>query len=138
MEFNSELIIPLNGARKSLRSNNPDRIRHFAISLRELFTRVLHSLAPDEKVGEWSQDPNHYHKGRPTRRARLLFACREINQDPFSNFIEKDIDAVIAFLKLFQKGTHEAKSNFTDAQLTALQNRAESTLRFLLEIWKTK
>jgi len=134
-ELNAELITPLQGARQSLNSANPDRVRHFATSLRELFTHVLHTLAPDDKVEEWSKAPEHYDRGRPTRRARLLYVCRVLNHDPFSTFIERDIDTVLAFLQLFQQGTHEVTSKYTDSQLNIMLVRMESTLRFLLEIW---
>ena len=135
-ELNPDLLIPLQGARQSLSSENLDRARHFATSLRELFTHVLHTLAPDDKVKEWNKDPNHYDTGKPTRRARLLYICRELNHGPFSTFVKKDVDADIAFLDLFQQGTHEVTSKYTDVQLKAMLVRMESTLRFMLEIWR--
>lgn len=132
---NAELIIPLNGARQSLDSANPDHVRHFATSLRELFTHVLHTLAPDDKIKGWSTTSEHYDKGKPTRRARLLYICRAVNQEPFSTFIEKDIDAGLEFLQLFQRGTHEVVPHYTDLQLRVMLTRMESLLRLLLEIW---
>jgi hypothetical protein len=133
-ELNPEFIVLLRGARQSLISENPDRTRHVATSLRELFTHILHTLAPDEKVKEWSNEPKNYDKGRPTRKARLLYISRELNHDPFSVFIEKDIDANLAFLQLFQQGTHEIIPKYTDDQLKAMLVRMESTLRYILEI----
>lgn len=135
-ELNVELIVPLYGARQSLKSTNPDRVRHFAASLRELFTHVLHTLSPDEKIRNWNNSPEYYDRGRPTRRARLLYICRSLNHDPFSDFLEKDIDAVLEFLKLFQRGTHEIIPTYTNIQLKIMLVRMESTLRFLLEIWR--
>jgi hypothetical protein len=135
-KLNAELIIMLHGARHSLESTNPDRVRHFATSLRELFTHVLQRLAPDDALKNWSSSPEHYDHGRPTRRARLLYICRELNHEPFSKFVEKDIDAVLEFLKLFQRGTHEIIPQYTDCQLRIMLVRMESALRFLLEIWR--
>jgi hypothetical protein len=135
-ELNKELVTPLQGARQTIESDNPDRIRHFSTSLRELFTHVLHLLAPDDKVKEWSMDPTYYKQGRPIRKARLLYICRVLNQDPFSTFVEKDIDTVLAFLELFQQGTHEVTPKYSDFQLRIMLTRMESTLRFLLEIWR--
>jgi hypothetical protein len=44
----------------------------------ELFTHILHGLSPDAEVRKWSTEPAHYHNGRrPTRRAWLLYICRE-------------------------------------------------------------
>ena len=133
-EVNSELIVPLQGARLSLNSTNPDRVRHFATSLRELFTHVLHTLAPDSEIKSWSNSPEHFDKGKPTRRARLLYICRTLNQDEFSDFVEKDIATVLAFLQLFQKGTHEVVAQYSDLQLKIMLLRMESAIRFLLEI----
>jgi hypothetical protein len=137
VRLNVEFVVPLRGARHSLDSLDPDRVRHIAASLRELFTHVLQTLAPDNKVKAWSGAPEHYDKGRPTRRARLLYICRALNQEPFSTFLEKDIDAGLEFLKLFQRGTHEVVTKYTDIQLRAMLVRMESLLRFLLEIWST-
>lgn len=135
-ELNAELIVPLQGARLSLESSNPDRVRHFATSLRELFTHILHTLAPDDKVKAWSTTPDHYDRGKLTRKARLLYVCRTLNHDEFSEFVEKDIASVLAFLQLFQQGTHEITSKYTDLQLNIMLLRMETTIRFLLEIWR--
>ncbi len=133
-EVNPDLIVPLQGARLSLNSTNPDHVRHFAISLRELFTHVLHTLAPDTEVKSWSNSPEHFDKGKPTRRARLLYICRTLNQNEFSDFVEKDIAAVLSFLQLFQQGAHEVVANYSDLQLKIMLMRMESAIRFLLEI----
>jgi hypothetical protein len=135
-ELNVELIVPLQGARSSLKSSNPDRVRHFATSLRELFTHILHTLAPDDKVEAWSNTSKDYDNGKLTRKARLLYICRPLNHDEFSEFIEKDIASVLAFLQLFQRGTHEIVPKYSDLQLNIMLLRMETTLRFLLEIWR--
>lgn len=133
--LDSELIVPLRGARSSLESANPDYKRHFASSLRELFTHVLHALSPDEKIRAWSTASEHYDKeGKPTRRARLRYICRTLNHEPFSTFIEKDIDTSLVFLQLFQRGTHEVVSSYDDDQLRIMLVKMESVLRLLLEI----
>lgn len=134
--LDTQLISLLDGARQSLESTNPDRIRHFSASLRELFTHVMHKLAPDEDVKNWSSSPAHYDNGRPTRRARLLYICRSWNREPFSDFLEKDVEAATKLLTLFQKGTHGVSPNFTDDQLRVMLVRMECTLRFLLVIWR--
>lgn len=123
------------GANASLHSDNPDRARHTATSLRELFTHVLHRLAPDEEVRKWSTLPEHYdEKGKPTRRARLLYICREINHGPFSDFVQQDVKAGLEFIQLFQRGTHEITISFTQSQLLALKIKMDSLLRFLIQI----
>lgn len=128
-------LIPLrNGAKQALQSNNPDRVRHFITSYRELFTHILQRLAPDEQVRSWSSDPEHYAKNRPTRKARLLYIGRHISEPTFAPFLEKDIDAALEALQLFQKGTHAVSVNYSTDQLTVLEIRIEATIRFMLEV----
>lgn len=124
----------LQGAVQALRSDNPDKVRHFSISLRELFTHVLHRLSPDDAVKKWSTSTDDFHNGRPTRRARLKYISREIDQTSFRKFVEADIKASLEFLSLFQGGTHGIRPVYTDSQLKAMLVRMENTLGFLIEV----
>lgn len=132
--INQDLLEMLLGARHSLKSNHPDSVRHFATSFRELFTHVIHVLAPDDAIISWTSEPSHFHEGRPTRKARLLYICRNVNHGPFTKFIDKDINALLEFTNLFQRGTHRITHDFTHDQLTAMSLRMESGLRFILEV----
>lgn len=120
------------GAKESLSSTNPDKKRHVVVSLREMLTHILHGIAPDNEVSKWISKPSHYHEGRPTREARLLYVCRDINHGPFKQFVNKDVDSHIKFIRLFQRGTHEIDISFTDQQLKTLIVRSEALARFLL------
>ena len=133
-QFDSSLCPLLAGARQSLTSKNPDRARHVTTSLRELFTHVLHSLAPDADVSSWTSQGSHFHSGRPTRRARLLYVCRNINERPFTDFVRDDVSATLSFVESLQAGTHTVESQLTPAQLKATVARMESLLVFLLQI----
>jgi len=131
----SEFVNLLNGAREALSSDNPDRVRHFTASLRELHAHVIHRLAPDKDLLSWTRDPHHYDKnGKPTRTARLLYINRHINHPPFSAFVEDDIRSILSLLELLNKGIHKVKGDFTTEQLHAILVRAECSLRFILEI----
>jgi len=129
-----ELLKLWEGAKQALTSNNPDRVRHFITSFRELFTHVLHLLSPDDNLRKWSTSPNDFANNRPTRRARLCYISRGINHGAFTAFIEKDVAATLAICDLFQAGTHGINSSFNEAQLFALKNRAESAICFMLTI----
>ncbi len=131
-DFDPELMTAWLGAKEALRSGNPDRGRHVSVALREIVTRVLHKLTPDSDVRSWSKDPYHFHKGRPTREARLLFICRGVNHGPFLKFVGADVRASMEFIDLFHRGTHALSAPFSDEQLRALFVRADSLLRFLL------
>lgn len=133
-EINPELVMLWKGATQVLKSDNPDKARHFSISIRELLTQVLHNLAPDKQVGAWTVNPQHFHNNRPTRKARLLYICRDINTKPLSSFVQTDIESVLKFINLFQQGTHSVSNPFNSRQLIALKARAESTIKYLIEI----
>lgn len=119
------------GSSAALRSTNPDRARHFAVSRRELMISVLDRLAPDEEVREWSRDPSLYQNdGRPTRTARLLFVCRIFA--PFEEFVRIDHRLVSETLRLLQKTTHALEADVTLEQLEAAETRHDQHLLFLL------
>ncbi|HHT9115780.1 MAG: hypothetical protein HY607_10535 [Planctomycetes bacterium] len=124
------------GAKAALSSTNPDKKRHVVVSLREMLTYILHSIAPDSEISKWTSKPSHFHEGRPPREARLLYICRDINHGPFEQFVNRDVDAHVKFIHLFQRGTHELNINFTEQQLRTLVVRTESLVRFLLITWK--
>jgi hypothetical protein len=124
------------GAKEALNSHNPDATRHFVTSLRELITHVINKLSPDDEIKAWSNSLDYYHNNRPTRRGRLLFICRNINHNQFSDLLKKDIDALLAYVDVFQEGTHAIDSQLTKTQLDLLMLKAESTIRFLIRIWK--
>jgi len=124
-----------NGAKEVIKSRGSDAPRHLSISLRELLTHVIHKLSPDENIRKWSTLPEHYHKDRPTRKARLLYIYRSVSFGPFSNFVEKDIEALLSLFDLFQEGTHSVTPPFSDEQLAMLLARTESALRFLIKSW---
>lgn len=128
------LIKLYRGAKEAIVSQGTDKIRHVTVSLRELVTHVLHKLSPDEEILKWNNDPSNIVNGRPTRKTRLLFICRNINHDDFLNFVNKDISSTISFLDLLQEGTHAINANYDDKQLEALVLRVESLLIFLINI----
>ena len=120
------------GAKVALYSDNPDRMRHVVVSLRELVNHVLHRIAPNDEIKRWTTDHNHFHDGRPTRAARVLYICRGINNGPFTDFISADVKASIECINLFQRGTHELLITFSEHQIKTLVVRTESLLRLLL------
>jgi len=123
------------GAVQALESSNIDKIRHFNTSLRELVTHVIHRIAPDDEIKKWTTNPTeHIKDGKPTRRARLLYICRNINDEHFKHFVEKDIDMMLKFIDLFQEGTHSIVSKTTEKQLIAIKCKAESAIKYLLQI----
>jgi hypothetical protein len=133
-ELNPDLLTMLHGAEAALESKSPDYPRHFAASLRELFTHVIHQIAPDKAIQAWSQDEQNYHEGRPTRKARLRYVYRNLNGDKaVEQFLEQDIKTTLSFIDLFQKGTHEVSTLYTELQLKMMLLKMQSVLLQLLE-----
>lgn len=133
-KINSGLLKMWKGAVETFNSNNSDKVRQFTVSLRELFGHVMRILAPDNEIKKWTNVDSFYHEGKPTRRARLHYICRNISNKPFNKFVEKDIQSTLEFIAIFQGGTHGIESGFTPQQLIAMKSKAETTLKFLLEI----
>ena len=135
--LNPSLINLWMGAKEAATSSNPDAGRHFAVSLRELLTHVIHILSPDDLIRNWSNSPKHYdEKGRPTRNARLLYICKEIKNDSFDEFLIKDIKALLASMDVFEKGTHDIHSAFGNDQANFLSSRVKSAIIFLIRTQK--
>lgn len=132
-QFDHRLTPLLCGARQSLESRNVDRPRHVTTSLRELFTHVLHSLAPDSAVKEWGESIDAS-AAKPTRRLRLMYICRYIDDGPLVDFVKADVSAALALVDSLNAGTHTVQSRLTDAQLRTQVARMESLIAMLIQL----
>lgn len=131
------LARPYIGARDALYGNNADRARHILSSLRELWNHLFRRLAPDDLVAAWipgvSNQKDLLHEGKPTRRARVLYVCRELNNDPLTDFLMHDTRALVKMIELFNR-VHELETALTDEQLRAILLRTDSWLMYILQI----
>lgn len=123
--------ILLRGAEETISSQNPDRCRHFASSHRELCTQIIHLLAPDNLVKDWTTDPNHFDRGKPTRRARLLYIARNHNNNPFIDFFVKNFETQMSLLNTDE---HRKRHEYMDEDLFLLHKHFLSALDFLRRI----
>lgn len=130
-DLDASFLDMLQGAEQTIRSQNPDRCRHFASSHRELCTQLLHYLAPDDEVKKWTHDPNHFQDGRPTRKARLLFIARHRNNQPFVEFF---ISSFLAQMKLLNADEHRRHHDYGERELRILHNGFLSTLGLIMQI----
>ena len=97
----------------------------------------MRRLAPDELVFQWIPENKRHdflHEGRPTRRARVLYICRKLNNDPLTEFLTHDTRALIKLIELFNR-VHELESELTDEQLRAILLKTDSWLMYILQIW---
>jgi len=131
------LARPYIGARDALHGNNADRARHILSSLRELWNHLLRRLAPDDLVAAWvsgiANQRGLLHEGKPTRRARVLYVCRELNNDPLTDFLMHDTRALVKLIDLFNR-VHELETELTDEQLRAILLKTDSWLMYILQI----
>jgi hypothetical protein len=130
LELDPELVSLWLGAKESINSNNPDNARHFNVSLRELYTHVLHKLAPDKEIKCWSANPDDFEDGRPTRAARLRYIYREVNDDSSGTLIKK----FISFSLELNKSTHKPRINMRDMQFRMIMMQIELLISQLIEV----
>ena len=131
------LVRPYEGARDVLYGTNTDRARHFLSSQRELWNHLLRIIAPDEQVQEWipKEGKDLLHEGKPTRKARILYLCRDLNHDSLTEFVVRDTQALVTLVNLFNR-VHQLEPKLSDQQLRALQLRSDSWLTYILQIFK--
>lgn len=128
------LIEAYRGAAGVIDRGGPDHVRHFAVSLRELLTHVIHQLAPDEELREWPEaTPEDYHNGRPTRRLRLRYIFRDANSTTYTAFIDDDIERTIDMMDMLNADTHRLFTETDTSALRLVLRRVEGLLAILLE-----
>lgn len=134
-KINPGLVKIYLGARGALKEGNEDRARHILVSLRELWSHLLRTLAPDNMVITWlpEKGDKYLHEGRPTRKARILYICRDVNHEPLSDFLFDDVRALVSLLRFFNQ-VHNLEPGLSDDQLNALMLRTDSWLMFILQI----
>jgi hypothetical protein len=129
-----QLVTLLAGARHAVISDNPDKVRHVCISLRELLGHALRLLAPDASVTSWTQDPASFHNGRPTRKARLEYLYRSIVEKPLRDLVDADIRAALELIDVLSEGSHVLTLGAGSSGILLLLTRAEGTLLMLLRL----
>ena len=123
------------GSKEAVVGGSVDRSRHVLVSLRELWNHLIRMLAPDKLVLSWScgMDDMLTSLGKPTRRARILYICREINSEPLSSFLVSDTRALLDYMDMLNR-VHQADLGLTDQQLNALVLRTDSWVSFVIQL----
>ncbi|MHB8118516.1 MAG: pPIWI-associating nuclease domain-containing protein [Methanothrix sp.] len=134
LKLDPELVNLWLGAKEAISSDNPDNARHFNVSLRELFTHVLHKLAPDKEIKSWSANPDDFKDGRPTRDARLRYIYREINDDSFGTLIKKFNSFSLELMDFLNRCTHKPRINMGDMQFRVIMMQIELLISQLIEV----
>jgi hypothetical protein len=134
LELDPELVNLWLGAKEAISSDNPDNARHFNVSLRELFTHILHRLAPDKEIKSWSTNPDDYRDGRPTRDTRLRYIYREVNDDSFGTLIKKFISFSLELMDFLNRSTHAPRINMREMQFKMIMMQIELLISQLIEL----
>ena len=71
--------------------------------------------------------------GKPTRRAKVLYVCRELNNEPLSEFLMCDTQSLVKLIELFNR-VHELETELTNEQLRAIVLKTDSWLMYILQI----
>lgn len=135
-DLDVDLDLRWRGAIFALNPRNPDAARHFCASAREMLSDILSTVAPTDRV--LAEDPGcaRTDQGKVSRRARIQFCLRRggLAADRLADFVETDIDNVIALFGEFNSGTHGSAGRFSLGQLRTLKVRVEDAVRFVLRI----
>jgi len=135
-ELDPEIGARWTGALFALSPVNPDAARHFCTSAREMLSDVLERLAPTEAVERDDPACPRTPNGDVSRRARVRFCLRraDLANEQFEDFVEDDIENVLALFHEFNSATHGAAGKFTLRQLGALKDRVEDAIFFIMRL----
>ena len=124
------------GALYSLDPKNPDAARHFCTSAREMLDGLLETAAPDDDVIAANPEYIRTDAGSVSRRARIqhCLVATGAADEAFIDFVEEDIDNVIALFGEFNSGPHGSAGRFGLDQLRALKARVEEAIKFVYRI----
>jgi hypothetical protein len=128
----------LNGAKQVAASDNPDKVRHTVVSLRELVNKMLNELAPVDKVKQWVCDNGGENKGSLSRGIYVRYIFRNISCSSIAPLIENEINFMPELIKILSNETHGFLSGYSDKELNLLIDKTASTLLMLLRYSQTK
>ena len=132
-DISPELQDRWSGALFALNPSNPDAARHFCTSAREMLTAILDTEAPDATV--IAAEPNYIKtpNGGVSRRAKIHYCLGRSGNavTEMVEFVDADIDGVIALFDDFNHGTHGAAGRFPMTELVVLKERVEKVVQFI-------
>lgn len=136
VDIDPDLDARWRGALFALNPQNPDAARHFCTSSREILTTVIDGAVTDEEVLTANADAEKTPDGSVSRRARIRHCLqrRGLFASELVDFVEADVDDVIALFGEFNSGTHGAAGRFTLDQLRTLKVRVEHAIGFLYRL----
>lgn len=125
------LVTMYRGGVERVEGGGSDWARQALTSFRELSTHALHLLAPDAEVKPWAR-PDHFDKGKLTRKARLEYILREVDSGDLADFLKIDLQSMLALFNLMHT-VHKKNPALDQRQLRVLHNRIRGAIIALLE-----
>lgn len=130
--IDKDLLKLWEGIKRSWDYNNPDNIRHISVSSRELLRLILNRLAPDQEVLKWPDSSKYLNgKGHPTRKAKILYIGRSIENSEYKKFIMKVSESIPQYWIFLNENVHNLESK---PRKIAVGNLIRHTETFLLDI----
>jgi hypothetical protein len=125
----------LEGARQTANSDNPDKNRQTAASLRELLKQVINELAPTDKVMDYCQSRGwDYKKGKIPITYKIKYILRKVTASNMTGFIENEINVIDKLFSIFNDSNiHTSYSDELSIDPVFLCHKVESTILLLLK-----
>ncbi|MDR7187089.1 hypothetical protein J2X85_004155 [Microbacterium trichothecenolyticum] len=133
MDISPDLQDRWSGGLFALNPANPDAARHFCTSAREMMTSILDAEAPDYAVIAADPDYIKTPNGGVSRRAKIRYCLAQSGNavSEMVEFVDADINGVIALFDDFNHGTHGAAGRFPMGELIVLKERVEQAVKFI-------
>ena len=132
-EIDADLHERWRGALFALNPRNPDAVRQFCTSAREILVTILDLKAPDKTVRAAWPEVQLTPDKRVLRREKIRFCLAQAGHKDaqLATFVNDDINDVMELFKLFNPATHGAAGLYSIPQLGAIKARVEGAIHFL-------
>jgi len=126
--FDRDLVPILEGVFYALASSNPDRIRHAAVSMRQLVDFVIDKLAPPSvvKAGDGRE--------RPNREDKYKHILQTIYTKSIAVLIDHDAKSFNSLVNILSESIHKSPPTITEDQLLYALIRCQQSLLVLLQL----
>ena len=123
------------GAVYALSPDNPDAVRHFCTSAREIFTEFIEMKAPDAEVFRYNPNCARTDRGNATRKEKIKYMMRDKKVEScVIGFADADITNILELFHVLSDGTHGTAGKYTFSQLLQVKKRVEQGINFLCTI----
>lgn len=133
VEVNPRYVDMLEGVKKIALSDNPEKCRYVALSLRELLRDITKHLMPDNLVLAFCKDSGIPIKGKPSLEIKVNWFFSEIIDSRLKPFIGQEAKSINDIFNVLSDLVHKIDEYVTDASLQYLINKVESYVYLLLK-----